>query len=107
MGGKASQAWCGAWQGEGPFKCLAVLVFVGPDARDILTSHPAIRGSVNIARTVEGMHPADDKTEALMIENVARPKDTRALDTKWLPFHSLPAQLTVSSLSGIRQVVAP
>lgn len=61
------------------FKCLVVLVFIGPDARDILTSLPALRGSGNIARTVEGTHPADDKTEALMTDNVARPKDTRAL----------------------------
>lgn len=62
-----------------PFKCLVVLVFVGPDTRDTLTSLPAIRGSGNIARTVEGTHLADDKTEALMTENVARPKDTKAL----------------------------
>uniref|UniRef100_A0ABK0LNB5 Similar to human chromosome 1 open reading frame 35 n=1 Tax=Rattus norvegicus TaxID=10116 RepID=A0ABK0LNB5_RAT len=51
----------------------------GPDARDILTSLPAIRGSGNIARTVEGTHPTDDKTEVLMTENVATPKDTRGL----------------------------
>lgn len=61
------------------FKSLVVLVFIGPDARDILTPLPAIRGSGNIARTVEGTHPTDDKTEALMTENVDKPKDTRAL----------------------------
>lgn len=57
----------------------SVPVFLGPDARDILTSLPAIRGSGNIARTVEGTHPTDDKTEVLMTENVATPKDTRGL----------------------------
>ncbi|XP_052613383.1 multiple myeloma tumor-associated protein 2 isoform X2 [Peromyscus californicus insignis] len=52
---------------------------LGPDTRDmILTSPPALRGSGDIARTVEGAHPANDKTEALMTENVARPKDTRS-----------------------------
>lgn len=61
------------------FKCLVVLVFLGPDARDTLTSPLVVRGSGDIARTVEGAHPADDKTEALLTENVSRPKDTRAL----------------------------
>lgn len=55
---------------ERRFKCLVVLVFLGPDTRDmILTSPPPLRGSGDIARTVEGAHLADDKTEALMTEN--------------------------------------
>lgn len=80
MGGRAGQAYWDAWQRERPFKYLVILVFLGPDTRDmILTSPPAVRGSGDIARTMEGVHPEDDKTEALMTENVAKPKDTRAL----------------------------
>nr|XP_048296005.1 multiple myeloma tumor-associated protein 2 isoform X1 [Myodes glareolus] len=45
-------------------------LLLGPYTRDmILTSPPALRGSGDIARTVEGAHLADDKTEALMTEN--------------------------------------
>lgn len=112
-----------------PFKCLVILVFLGPDTRDmILTSPPAVRGSGDIARTMEGVHPADDKTEALMTENVAKPKDTRAgcpelgpcpppssvgsiKSSHWMPSGYQPPsylpRLTIPSLSGLRQEAAP
>lgn len=78
----------------------------GPDTRDILTSLPALRGSGNIARTVEGIHPADDKTEALMTENgYTKGHQSPGCQVATSPLPTCPTNCP--SVAGIRQVAAP